>query len=404
MITVHKARTKILQEQNTQRPESMRLKDTNGLVLAGDVKSQIDLPPFCAAGIDGFAIIAHDTLNAAETKPVKLSIKDNVLSGKIPHQKITQGFCSTITAGAMMPDGADAVIVLGDVTHNQGSITINKPVKKSNYVRHQGEDIKKDEVILSKGKILTPASLGLMASAGIESCQIYPSPKIVIIPTGTELISPGKPIKKSQVYESNTYSIGAAIQELGFDILSCSPVQDDKKKIYDFFRMALKTATHVIVSGGVSVGDHDYTRAILADCNVKEVFWQVKQLPGNRFFYGKHDQTHVFGVPGNPASALVCYYEYIRPALLKSIGYPDHKLTLKQTNAKLSDPIKKRKGMTQFARGITCKEKGVLKVRSLEKQAPHILSTFAKANSLIVLPEDVDRLPKDTDVEVHFLE
>ncbi|MBF0104207.1 MAG: molybdopterin molybdotransferase MoeA [Deltaproteobacteria bacterium] len=402
MLSCHEARQIILSGQITQKPESVRLKDAGGLVLSAAVRSQTDLPSFCAAGIDGYALRSQDT-SGALTTPVKLKITEDVLAGMTPDKKITAGICARITAGAMMPEGADAVVVQGDVQCFQDEILLNKQVYGGCYIRQQGEDVKKDEVISEKGHIVSPATLGLFASAGIETCVVYPRPKIVIIPTGTELVCPGNPISAGQVYESNTYALGAAVKELGFDYLSCNPVQDDRAKIFNFFRMALKTATHVIVSGGVSVGDHDYTRAILADCKVEEVFWQVAQLPGNRFFYGRHDQTHVFALPGNPASALVCFYEYIRPALLKSIGYPDDAILLLSRKALLSEAIKKRKGMTQFARGVVFEEDGIFRVRSLEKQGPHILSTFAKANCLIVLPDDVDAMPAGAVVEVHLL-
>jgi len=395
MITTTEAKKLILDNQEKNKSALVPLKEATNLFLAKDLAAPISLPVFDSSAMDGFALRSDETEN-------ELTIVEEIWAGKNPEKTIKNGQCARIMTGAMIPEGADTVIMQEDVTVTGSTMKFECQIKKGSHVRLEGEEIKTGDTVLLKDHKLTPATLGLISSLGIDKCEAYLRPKVTIIATGTELVSPGEKLEASQIYESNSFALKSALDELPVDVTVFGPIEDDKTKLYDIINIALERSTHVIICGGVSVGDYDHNKSILNDLQVKSVFWKVAQKPGKPLFFGKKDSVSVFGVPGNPASSLVCYYEYIRPAILKSIG-SESDVFLKEDKAILTDDVKKKAGREHFIRAFAEKRDGKLCVTPLTKQGSHMMVSFARANCFVVLGKDVESLNEGSEVDLHWL-
>lgn len=403
MISMTEAIKLILQHQKRGSPKKTSLDLAYRQVLAQDVFSPIDLPIFDASAMDGFAVRAGGTISATRDRPVHLEILEEIWAGKIPQKELTEKTCARIMTGAMLPRGTDAIVMQEEVIRDGTKIRITTPVREGSHIRNCGEELSKGDLLLPKGTRLTPPVLGLLASVGIENFLIYPKPQVTIIPTGTELIRPGETLKPGEIYESNSHALRAALEEMTITPVVSPIIGDNRSELHDILSQALRDSTHVIVCGGVSVGDRDYNRNIFADCRVEQVFWKVAQKPGKPLFFGMRNATSVFGVPGNPASSLFCFYEYIRPALLKYMGYSNESLFLEKEKAILLDTVTKKKGKTYFIRGHAFEKLGKTYVKVLAKQGSHMLSSFAQANCLLVIEQDLEEAKPNDVATIHWL-
>lgn len=401
MITVQKAKDLIIKNQERGMPENAALDHALGQVVARDIHSPVAVPLFDASAMDGFAIRARDTMEATEDKPVRLKILEEIWAGKRPQKEVIQGHCARIMTGAMIPKGADAVVMQEHVTIDETGILLTRPVPQRSHIRYRGEELQKGDLLLAKGTRLSAPVIGLLAGAGIKDCPVYPRPRVVIIPTGSELAKPGNPPKPGEIYESNSYALTAALAELTITAVVSPIIRDNRNELYKAVDKALGHATHVILCGGVSVGDYDFNKSVLADMNVEPVFWKVAQKPGKPLFFGTRGKTTVFGLPGNPASSLLCFYEYVRPALLKYMGYAEENLFLPEKQAVLLGPVSKKRGKTYFIRGRAFENYGKTFAHPLPREQSHMMSSFAKANCFIVMPEDVETLRADDLATIH---
>jgi molybdopterin molybdotransferase len=403
MLTPKEAQEVIFKHQVTGKQMQLSLAQCRGYVLAENVSATLDLPVFNNSAMDGFALLYEDTMTATENNPVQLKIIEEIWAGKLPQQEIAKGCCARIMTGAPMPKGATAVVMQEYVTGDKDSITLTGPVKPKANIRFQGEEIETGDLLLAKGSLLNPAAISLLASMGMTTCPVYESPQVTIIPTGTELVPIDQKLGEAQIYESSSYALQAAMQEIGIQARVSKPVQDDQKALRETIESALSNSTHIIICGGVSVGQYDYNKFILRDLKVKDIFWKVAQKPGKPMFYGIKNETSVFGMPGNPASSLVCYYNYVRPALLKYKGYTHTEAQMPKLAAKLSQALNKKPGRAHFIRGNVSGQGDHFIAEPLHKQGSNMMVSFAQANCLIELPAEAEHLDEGTQVTVHRL-
>lgn len=404
MITVQEAKNLILQNQKQARAEDVLLLEAVGLILSEDVYAQVDSPAFDSSAMDGFALKYEEIEKASPDFSIELNIVDEIWAGKQNQKKISSGECAKIMTGAKVPLGANAIVMKEVVEVAGDQLRITQAAKLHENIRKQAEEIQKGDLILRKNHRLSAGVIGLLASQGYTHAKVYPHPKVVIIPTGSELVSPGEKLGEAQIYESNSYALAAALKEIGVTAKICPALHDERETLHQHISESLKEATHVLISGGVSVGDYDLNKSILGDLNVKEVFWKIAQKPGKPLFFGVHENVSVFGLPGNPVSSLLCFYEYVWPAIEHyRHALNSEKELFQEQEAVLKSPVKKAKGKTHFIRGLVKKEKGGLCVEPLQKQQSHMMSSFAETNCLIVAEAEREDLKIGEKVLIHLL-
>jgi molybdopterin molybdotransferase len=390
MISVSEAKN-IIQE-NVERLSSvlLSLEHAAGLILAKDIYSPRNIPAFPQSGMDGYAI-AFGSIG----KPIVL--KGEQAAGSNQHSIVTKGTAVRIFTGAVVPEGADTVVMQEKIKIVDGILQIeDNNLKKGDNVRLSGTEITKDALALPAGTKLTPAAIGFIAGMGIASVQVIPNPRISIIVTGNELQGPGTNLEYGKVYESNSFSIVAALKQINIEHIDIYKSVDDKEALIKILNEALSKSNIVLMTGGVSVGDYDFTVIASENCGVQKVFHKIKQKPGKPIFFGRKAEKLFFGLPGNPASVLTCFYEYVLIALEKMTG---QKIQLEINQAPVSSSYKKASGITHFLKGIF---DGV-QVHLPEGQESYKLNSFARANCLVMIPESVTEVQAGENVEIHLL-
>ena len=392
LISVTEARELIDSHVMLLDPIKVALIDAVGLVLAEDVKSRIDVPPFNQSSMDGYAINF-----ASWVKLGQLKIEGEVAAGSSVVKPLEFQNTVRIFTGAPIPDGADTVVMQEKVALRDGSLIIEDEnlIKGLNF-RAKGSEITSGSLALEKDTVLSPAAIGYLAGVGIDEVKVYPAPAVSIILTGDELQKPGMALGHGQVYESNSFALNAALKQTGISQIDFFSSKDSLETLTGVIAQALDRSDVVLLTGGVSVGDYDFVvRAALAN-RIEQVFHKIRQKPGKPLFFGKKGRQIIFGLPGNPASVLSCFYEYVLPALAQMCG---RKKGLNRLKVKLKTALKKPAGLTQFLKGFYDGDS----VIDLKAQESFRLSSFAKANCLIKLEEGKTEFPKNDLVEIHLL-
>jgi len=375
MIPVPEARQLILEKCMPSRTEDVDLLAAIGMVLSADVYSPIDTPPFDQSAVDGYAFSFSDW---DQQSPLK--IEGEIPAGHASHEKMKAHHTVRIFTGAPVPPGMETVVMQEKVEVHGKELHIKDPqlILGSN-VRLKGSQTKAGTLALPKGHLLTPASISFLASLGIAIVQVYELPRVRIIVTGKELVLAGAILKAGMIYESNSAGLTAALKILGITPLSVEVIDDDERAIMRAINRTID-ADILILTGGASVGDYDFVPSALEKCGVQKVFHKVKQKPGKPLYFGVENQTLIFGLPGNPAAVLSCFYQYIRPVIQRFAGKPHDPYF----NLPLADAYKKKPGLTHFLKGKV--EDG--KVNILESQESYLMNSFAYANCLIELEEE----------------
>lgn len=396
------ARAIVLQNTPVLPSEAVPLDRACGRVLAEDFTAALDLPPFDNSAVDGFGVRSGDVASAKETSPVKLRREGVIAAGSGASLSVEAGHCVQLFTGARIPSGVDAV-VMQEVSQVSGdSVLVRKAVHKGENVRRAGEDVEAGHMILKAGTLLTPARIGVLASQGCDTVRAHRVPRVGLFATGEEIVEPGAPRRADQIFESNTHALSAALSEIGVSPAVHARIPDTAADTKSALAPAFGNADVLIVSGGVSVGAFDFVKPVLEELGVKRLFWRVALKPGKPLYFGVHPAgTLVFGLPGNPVSTLVCFYEFIRPAALKMMGHTD--LFLREREAVLEHEVERLPGRFEFMRGFCREEKGEYSVRSAGRQGSHIYSSFAAANCFILIPADVKRLEKGDSVSIQIL-
>ena len=375
--------------------EKIAIREALNRVLAEDIRSGINVPTATNSAMDGYAVNSRDIPSGGYAE---LRVLGTAWAGKPFSGKLTAGSSIRIMTGAIMPDGADTVIIQEDVQPVGSNIKIDGSVRKGDNVRQAGEDIAAGDLILSKGRFLNPADIGLIASLGIAEVCVVRRLRVAFFSTGDELRSIGELLSDGAIYDSNRYTLYGMLERMGADIIDMGVIKDDRDALEEAFNTASGNADVLITSGGVSVGEADYIKEILAKLG-RVNFWKVAIKPGRPLAFGRVGSAVFFGLPGNPVSVMVTFYEFVQPALRKMIGEDDTGiLTLK---ARCDSRLKKRPGRVEYQRGILRRdEDGNLVVVKTGAQGSGILSSMSQANCFIILPLDSGGVEAGTVVDI----
>ncbi len=380
--------------------ERLHIRQALGRVLAADVISPVDVPGHDNSAMDGYAVRFADLKPDAEAN---LKLIGTAFAGKPFDGKISTGDTVRIMTGAVIPQGADTVIMQERAKASGDNVSVTAVPKAGTNTRKAGEDLKKGEPALNKGQLVRPAELGLMASLGIGEVSVYRRLRVAFFSTGDELVSIGQPLGPGQIYDSNRYTLYGMLTRAGCELLDMGVIRDTPEAIEKAFAEASEAADVIITSGGVSVGEADYVKQIL-DRLGEVLFWKIAMKPGRPMAYGKIGGAHFFGLPGNPVAVMVTFYQFVRDALAVLQGQTTIK-PLPTLKARCTAPIKKAPGRTEFQRGILSRgEDGEWTVKPTGDQGSGILSSMSQAHCFIVLPTETGRLDAGAIVEVQPLE
>ena len=370
-----------------------------GRVLAEDVVSPVDVPSHRNSAMDGWALRAADL--AAD--PAAALTEVGASFAGVPYGKpVGKNECVRIFTGGVVPDGCDAVVMQEKAQASGKSIRFSPGVRSGQNVRYAGEDLKAGAVALPRGQLVRPAELGLIASLGIGEVGVYRPLRVVFFSTGDELVSIGNPLAEGQIYDSNRYTLYGMLTRLGCEVIDMGVIRDDPALLEQAFHDASAIGDVVITSGGVSVGEADFVKQLLQKLG-EVVFWKIAMKPGRPLAYGKVGNAHFFGLPGNPVSVMVTFYQFVRDALLTLQG--ENPLPVQPLlKAVCTSPIKKAPGRTEFQRGVLYPEDGVFKVRVTGEQGSGILKSMSDANCFIMLHDHVGNVDAGTTVDVQVLD
>jgi len=375
MITVDQAKQIIRDNITILDPREIPLQDTLGHVLAADIYALVDIPAFRQSSMDGYAIKFESALKT-------YTLVGEMAAGTTQSIAIAHGETSRIFTGAPLPEGADTVVMQEKIQLSANQITLEDPkIAKGLNVREKGAEIKAGALAMQIGSLLTPAAIGFLAGIGISTVEVFPMPKVTIVLTGNELQQPGKPLAFGQVYESNSYSLSAALKLEGIQHIEVLWVNDNLELLTETLQLALNQSDVVLLTGGVSVGDYDFVIAAAEKCGIAQKFHKIKQKPGKPLFFGTQNRKLVFGLPGNPSSVLSCYYNYVLPAIKLLSNLPN---SVAEVEAELETDYEKPPGLTHFLKGVYANGKA----KPLNAQESFRLSSFAHSNCLIRLKED----------------
>lgn len=361
--------------------ERVALRDALDRVLGEDIHSPVPVPAHDNSAMDGYAVRAADVSGEG---PTELQVVGRVLAGQTFEGTLGPGECVRIMTGAPMPAGGDTVIMQEQAERAGDTLRVEAPHRAGNHVRRAGEDLAEGERILVAGQRIGPAELGVMASAGRVEVSVFRRLRVAFFSTGDELQGVGQPLGPGQIYDSNRYTLFAAMQRLGIEAVDMGVISDDQESLQRAFREAAAFADVLVTSGGVSVGEADYVKDTL-DALGQVDFWKVALRPGRPLAYGTVGRAVFFGLPGNPVSVMATWYQIVRPALLHMMGAqpePDQLFPVRCT-----EPLRKRPGRMEFQRGIlSWDETGRPEVHTTGAQGSGILSSVSRANCFIVLP------------------
>jgi len=390
MITVTEAKHIISSNVAALKPVALSLLQARGKVLAADVFATVDIPAFPQSAMDGYAF-AFDDLQK------ELVIDGEMAAGSSSSIEVTTGKAIRIFTGAPVPAGADTVVMQEKVKTENGILVIeDDKLQRNSNVRPVGSEIKTGELALPKGSLLTAAAIGFLAGIGITEVEVIPDPVISIILTGNELQEPGKALAYGQVYESNSFSLTAALESMHIPVHRMYKAADDAEVLTAILQQALNESDLVLLTGGVSVGDYDFVLRAATDCGVQQQFHKIKQRPGKPLFFGTKDEKVVFGLPGNPSSVLTCFYEYVTEALALQTKRP---LQLKSVQTVLAKDCKKAPGLTHFQKAYYDGQT----VLPLTAQESYKLNSFATANCLLMLEGEKEAYKANDPVTIHLL-
>ncbi len=400
MISVEQARDRILSSIRVNQPVEVPLTDSLGRVLAEDIVADIHIPPFDNSAMDGYALLSADTREAEETNPVRLEVLEDLPAGYVARRSLVAGQAIRIMTGAPMPAGADAVVPVEFTQRGDGVVLVKKAVKRGENVRKAGEDIREGEKVLARGTRVGPAEMGLLSSLGRARVTVYRAPVVGIISTGDELVPVEEKLRPGKIRDSNSYTLWGMVRETGAVPRRLGIVGDDAEALKSAILDHLEEVDAYITSGGVSVGDYDMVKEVLAHLGEID-FWKVSMRPGKPQAFGFIGGKPLFGLPGNPVSVMVSFEQFVRPALLKMMG--SRELYRPEVEAEIETPMGRSTGRVEFIRVILREEEGRFKARVTGPQGSGILRSMALGHGLAVLGEEVGRLEPGERVKVQLL-
>jgi molybdopterin molybdotransferase len=382
-ISIEEARARVLAEAIPLSVESRPLVEALGAVLAEDIVAGHSVPPFDNSAMDGFAVRAADIVDAHADGPVLLVVAETIPAGHVATRALGLDEAAKIMTGAPLPEGADAVVQSEAASEQNGHVLIYEAVKPGKNVRRAGEDVMEGDRVLGPGSVLGPAEIGLIASLGRPTVQVHRRPRVAIISTGSELVEIDQPLGPGQIRNSNSFSLGAQCQQLGIEATSLGIVPDDYEATRQLIEEGLEYDV-LLTSGGVSVGQFDFIKEVQDALGVERRLWGVAMKPGKPLVFGVRNGTMVFGLPGNPVSAMVSFELFVRPALLRLMG---HCKTIRSPyRAIIAEDVANADGRVYVVRVRAWREHGVWHVSSTGAQGSGILRSMVGASGLALVP------------------
>ena len=378
--------------------ETVAIRDSLGRVLAQEIVPQINVPGHDNSAMDGYAVRSTDL---SFSKDVFLKMIGSAFAGTTFNGEVNSGECVRVMTGAVMPQGTDTVVVQEVCRADGDRISVPAGQKAGQNVRAAGEDLKAGVAVLRPGQLLRAAELGLIASLGIAELKVKRRLRVAFFSTGDELVSIGTPLGQGQVYDSNRYTLHGMLAGLGVEIFDMGVVRDDPQKLEAAFREAAAKADAIITTGGVSVGEADFIKQLMAKLG-EVLFWKIAMRPGRPMAFGRIGKATLFGLPGNPVAVMVTFHQFVRDALLVLGGQTDG-LEIPLLKAISASALRKVPGRTEYQRGILFRDGSDWKVRATGQQGSGVLRSMSEANCFIVLEHERGKVEAGELVSVQLL-
>jgi len=365
-------------------------------VLAQEIRSERDVPPFANSAMDGYAVQARDVAQASAAQPVRLRLLGEIRAGAPPPAAVQPQTALRIMTGAMIPEGSDAVVRVEDTAEHDATVEVRVPVAAGTSLRAAGSDLHRGDLLATAGRIVTPGLIGVLASAGRVTVQCIRKPRVLVLTTGDELREPGDALAPGQITNTNRYTLLAAVQEAGGIVIDAGVARDERGDLADRLAAA-GDADLIVTTGGVSMGAYDLVRSVLEEREAV-TFWQVALRPGKPLMFATVGEVPLIGLPGNPVSTLVTFELFVRPALLKLQGRTD--LTRPRLTAITEEPLQNPPHLEQYFRGIARRDGARIVVRLTGDQGSHVLRSMADANCLVIAPLGTSDVAAGSPVEI----
>ena len=376
LLTLEEAQERVLERARPLPAELVPVAEAAGRVTAEEVRARVDLPPFASSAMDGFAVRAADL-------PGTLRIGGESSAGRPFGGQLEPGEAVAISTGAVVPEGADSVVPVERVVRSENTIEISPAVEAGAHVRPRGGDVRAGDAVAAAGERLTPARLAAVAAAGLAEVRCARRPRVAVLATGTELVAAGEALGPGQIHETNTLMLAATLATTGAEVVSEPPAADDEAALRQALERGL-AADVLVTSGGVSVGEHDLVRAVEQELGVDEVFWRVSIKPGKPVSFGVCGKTLVFGLPGNPVSALVGSELFVKPALraLQGLAVPLPRFE----PGRLATGLRRNEERDEFVRARSRVDGAALELEPIAGQESHMIARSGAADALVHVP------------------
>lgn len=407
LLSVESARNIILEKFQIKNSVLLSLTASLGRVLSTDIFAILNLPPFNNSSMDGFAVISENIQDASNQNPVKLDVVEDIAAGMAPRHTINSGQASRIMTGAPLPPGADAVVPVEDTNFSDryyqrelpSCIQVFRSVSPGDYVRPQGQDIRKGEKIFSKGHLLRPQDLGFLAAQGFEKIETVAQPVIALLSSGDELAKPGETLQPGKIYDSNTITIKSLIESFGAKVIDLGIARDDLADIHNKLQSVQSLQIDLLVStAGVSVGVYDFIREVILKDGILN-FWKVNMRPGKPLTFGEYMQIPFIGLPGNPVSAFVSTLIFIKPIIHQLLGIQKN---IDLHTAILNEEINSD-GRESYLRAEVLFDQGNYLAKLTGHQGSGNIYSLVCANALLIIPAGVKSLPKGNKVNFFWI-
>jgi molybdopterin molybdotransferase len=395
-VPVQEARALILDAIHPLGTETVGLLNAAGRVLAEDVRAGVVIPPHDNSAMDGFAVRAQDLREV----PASLRVVDDLPAGRRATRKLGPGEAARIMTGGEVPEGADSIVMIEDTEPADGQVRVLAEVSVGQHVRRAGSDVRPGLVVAAEGELLRAAHIGMLASIGRTVVQVSRRPRVAVLSTGDELVEPDRLTDDGRIVTSNSYNLQAALREIGCEPVYLGIARDDPQLIEDRFREALGCDV-VLSTGGVSVGDRDWIKQVLAGLGGQMRLWRVRMKPGAPLAFVSVAGTPVFGLPGNPVSTLVAFEEFVRPALLRMMRH--ERIFRPVVQVKLAEDYRKPSGRLHFVRVVLEGDGPERVARPTGDQASNILLSMVRADGLAIVPEAATLVEAGTCVPVQLI-